>query len=67
MMRIINAMPGMGAMIKAEFDSFLGSKLNVQLATIDEKGDPNIQPLWFYYDNNASELYIKTNKISKKV
>jgi hypothetical protein len=34
-MKIVNAMPGMGAMTGAEVDSFLQSKLNVQLATID--------------------------------
>jgi hypothetical protein len=32
-------------MTEAEVDSFLESKLNVQqLATVDETGDPNIQP-----------------------
>ena len=57
----------MGAMTKAEVDSFLESKLNVQLATIEEIGDPNIQPLWFYYDRNANELCVMTNRLSKKV
>ena len=67
-MRIINAMPGMGmAMNEAEVDRFLESKLNVQLATIDETGDPNIQPLWFYYDKASEKLYIMTRKMSKKV
>ena len=67
-MRIINAMPGMGkAMNEAEVDRFLESKLNVQLATIDEAGDPNIQPLWFYYDKGSEKLYIMTRKMSKKV
>jgi len=66
-MKIINAMPGMGAMPKAEVNSFLESKLNVELATIDEMCDPNIQPFWFYYDRNANELWVMTNKMSKKV
>lgn len=66
-MKIINAMPGMAGMTKAEVDSFLESKLNVQLATIDEMGDPNIQPVWFYYDKNAAELYAMTNRMAKKV
>jgi general stress protein 26 len=64
-MKLVNAIPGMG-MSRAEVDAFLQSRLNVQLATIDEMGDPNIQPLWFYYDG-AGTLYIMTPKMSKKV
>ena len=30
--------------IKEEVDRFLESKLNLQIVTIDEEGDPNIQP-----------------------
>jgi PPOX class probable F420-dependent enzyme len=66
-MKIINAMPSMAGMTKVEVDSFLESRLNVQLATIDEMGDPNIQPVWFYYDKNAEDLYVMTPKMSKKV
>jgi hypothetical protein len=33
--------------IKEEVDRFLESKLNLQIVTIDEEGDPNIQPVWF--------------------
>jgi PPOX class probable F420-dependent enzyme len=66
-MKIINAIPGMGALTQPEIDRFLESKLNVQLATIDEMGDPNIQPVWFYYDKNANELYAMTNKAAKKI
>lgn len=32
------------AMNEQEVINFLQSKLNLQLATIDENGDPNIQP-----------------------
>jgi len=66
-MRIVNAMSGIGPMTEAEIDSFLQSKLNVQLATIDETGDPNIQPLWFYYDESNKKLYVMTRKTTKKV
>lgn len=66
-MRIVNAMSGIGPMTEAEVDSFLQSKLNVQLATIDETGDPNIQPLWFYYDESNKKLYVMTRKTTKKV
>jgi hypothetical protein len=53
MRKIVNARPDFDPMTEAEVDSFLESKLNVQqLATVDQTGDPNIQPfsLWFYYD-----------------
>ena len=64
----IFSLPGMGtAMNETEVDRFLESKLNIQLATIDETGDPNIQPLWFYYDKGSEKLYIMTRKMSKKV
>lgn len=66
-MRIINAIPGMGALTQPEIDRFLESRLNVHLATIDEMGDPNIQPVWFYYDRNVNELYAITGKTTKKV
>jgi hypothetical protein len=45
MRKIVNARPDFDPMTEAEVDSFLESKLNVQqLATIDQTGDPNIQP-----------------------
>ena len=34
---------------KEEVDRFLESKLNLQIVTIDEEGDPSIQPVWFWY------------------
>ncbi|MEO9364321.1 MAG: pyridoxamine 5'-phosphate oxidase family protein, partial [Nitrososphaera sp.] len=46
---------------------FLESKLNIQLATIDEQGYPNIQPLWFYHDKESGKIYIATHKASKKI
>jgi general stress protein 26 len=42
------------------------SKLNLQLATIDEQGNPNIQPVWFYYDKDGEKLWINTSKTAKK-
>jgi hypothetical protein len=45
MRKIVNARPDFDPMTEAEVDSFLESNLNVQqLATIDQTGDPNIQP-----------------------
>jgi general stress protein 26 len=55
------------AMNEDEVSSFLKSKLNLQLATIDTRGDPNIQPVWFDYEKESDRLYIMTSKSSSKV
>lgn len=64
--KIHNASPGFGAaMTKSEIDEFLhNSKLNLQLGTVDQKGDPMIHPVWYYYMND--KLYIETSKNSQK-
>ena len=49
-----------------EAERFLESKLNLQFATIDNQGDPNIQPVWFYYDKNEEKLFIMTGKKTSK-
>ncbi|MGD9532805.1 MAG: pyridoxamine 5'-phosphate oxidase family protein [Candidatus Nitrosocosmicus sp.] len=51
-MKILKANPEIPSMTMEEAERFLESKLNLQLATFDSKGDPNIQPVWFYYDKN---------------
>ena len=51
---------------KDNVESFLGSRLNLQLATIDENGYPNIQPVWFYHDNDKNRFYILTSSTAKK-
>ena len=66
-MRIISAISGTTSMSKEEVDKFLEKKLNLQLGTIDENGDPNIQPVWFDYDKNREKLLIITPKAAKKV
>ena len=62
-------MPGMGSPItETEVEKFLeSSRLNIQVATIDENGYPNIQPIWFYYDRDSEKLYVATRKTTKKV
>ena len=50
-----------------EVSNFLERKLNLQLATIDGKGDPNIQPVWFEYEKESERFYIMTSKSSSKV
>ena len=47
-------------------DFLTNSKLNLHLSTIDEKGDPNIHPTWFYFDSSTNAIYIGTGKQSKK-
>lgn len=65
-MKIINAASETPGMTIEEIEKFLESKLNLQLATVDEKGDPNIQPVWFYYDKDKEKLWINTSKSAKK-
>jgi general stress protein 26 len=38
----------------------------LQMSSIDEQGEPNIQPVWFYYDKNREKLLVTTSKIVKK-
>ena len=65
-MKIVNATSEIPGMTREEVERFLESKLNLQMATIDEHGEPNIQPVWFYYEKNGEKLLITTSKIAKK-
>ncbi len=66
--KIIHGSPGVGSVLKRnEVNEFLSRKINIQIATIDEKGYPNIQPTWFYYDDNEEIIFVSTYKLSKKV
>src|ERR671933_704434 len=62
MIKIVNATSEVPGMTREEVETFLESKLNLQLATIDQESEPNIQPVWFYYDKNEEKLAISTNK-----
>ena len=66
LMKIISATSEIPSMTKEEAETFLESKLNLQLATIDEQGNPNIQPVWFYYDKDVEKLWVNTSKFAKK-
>jgi len=68
-LKIIQAIPNMpNAITEGEVKKFLDtSKLNIQLATTNEKGYPNIQPVWFYYDEDSGKIYVGTQKTTKKV
>jgi PPOX class probable F420-dependent enzyme len=65
-MKIVAASSSIPSMTRDEAEKFLESKLTLQLATIDEKGEPNIQPVWFYYDKEEGKLLIITSKVAKK-
>jgi hypothetical protein len=44
-MKVITGSSEVPGMNREEVERFLESKLNLQIATIDEKGEPNIQPV----------------------
>ena len=67
-MKVIQALPTMPRPVtEQEVEQFLDSKLNLQLATIDQDGYPVIQPVWFLYDKKTGKMFTGTNKMSKKV
>ena len=66
-MKIISAIPGAPSMNEEEVNKFLESKLLLQIGTIDDEGDPNIQPVWFDYDKDKEKLLIITPKVARKV
>jgi general stress protein 26 len=67
-LKVIQAIPSMPKPVaETEVINFLQSKLNIQIATIDEEGYPIIQPTWFLYDNESAKIYIGTQKMTRKV
>ena len=67
-MKVIQALPGMlKPVTDDEVGNFLESKLNMQLATLDEEGYPMIQPIWFLYNKESGKIYTGTQKTTKKV
>ncbi len=68
-MKIIQGTPeGMGdVMNEANINMFLEEKINLHLATVDENGEPNIQPIWFYHDKVYQKIFLSTSKDSKKI
>jgi hypothetical protein len=41
---------------ETEINNFLESKLNLQIATIDEEGYPMIQLTWFLYERFCQDI-----------
>jgi general stress protein 26 len=67
-LKVIQALPSMPKPVtETEVSSFLESKLNIQIATIDEEGYPIIHPTWFLYDKDSDKIYTGTQKMTKKV
>jgi len=54
-------------MTEDEINSFLQGTLNLHLGTVDEKGEPNIQPVWFHHDTESQKIFISTYANSKKM
>jgi len=68
-LKILNASPGFGLPLsEQEIKDFLTArKLSLHLGTVDEKGDANIHPVWYYYDPLNNKIYVETSKESKKM
>jgi general stress protein 26 len=71
MMKIINAFQGMGdPMTEEETINYMPSSDNsllIPLGLIDEKGEPNIVPIVYYFDDISNKIYLNTLKTIKKV
>jgi nitroimidazol reductase NimA-like FMN-containing flavoprotein (pyridoxamine 5'-phosphate oxidase superfamily) len=65
-MKVVDATYEIPGMTREEAERFLESKLNLQITTIDEKGEPNIHPVWCFYDKDQGKLFITTSKLAKK-
>ena len=66
-MKIINVSePSLGSsMNEDETRNFLShGKLFARLGTIDKKDEPNVHPIWYYFEND--KIYFETGKNSKK-
>jgi general stress protein 26 len=66
-MRVIQAIPSPKPVTESDVETLLDSKLNMQIATIDEQGYPVIQPVWFIYDKQSGKIYCGTPRASTKV
>jgi uncharacterized pyridoxamine 5'-phosphate oxidase family protein len=70
MIKVINAHPGIAAPLTVEGTrSFLAKNKNLfmHIGILDEKGEPNVIPTAYHFDENENKIYIQTHKSSKKV
>jgi hypothetical protein len=65
---ILNAGPGFSQpMTEYEAISFLTSgRRNIYIASLDEKNEPNIHPVWYYFDSSNQKFYIETSMFKEK-
>jgi nitroimidazol reductase NimA-like FMN-containing flavoprotein (pyridoxamine 5'-phosphate oxidase superfamily) len=64
--RIVKAPAGGRSMTRNEVEELLSrSKLILRLATVNQDGDPEIQPVWYHYANDR--LYVMTGHNSRKI
>jgi len=65
-LKIVHGSPGFGSVLTEDqvIDFLTKSKLNLLLGTIDDKGEPNVHPVWYLYIDK--KLYIETSKTAKK-
>ncbi len=66
-MKIVNVSePSLGSsMTEEETRNFLSTgKLFARLGTIDKNGDPNVHPVWYWFEND--KIYFETSKSSRK-
>ena len=67
-MKILNADPTFARPLSEnEIKNLSNTKLNIHIATIDDKGHPNIHPAWYYFDSTNNKFYVETAKNSRKV
>jgi uncharacterized pyridoxamine 5'-phosphate oxidase family protein len=71
-MKIINAYPGSPnePMTEEEAKNFMANNDNdllIRIGLIDEKGEPNVVPLAYYFDELSNKIYVNTLKTTKKV
>ena len=66
-MKIVHGSPGFGSVLTEQqvIDFLSSKKLNLLLGTVDSKGEPNVHPVWFLYQDG--KLFIETSKASNKV
>ena len=54
-------------MTDGEIRNFLiNSKKNAHISTLDERGEPNIHPTWYYFDDESGKIYIESGIASRK-
>ena len=68
-MKILQGSPGFGLpMTEEEIILFLSTKQrNIYIGTLDEKNEPNIHPIWYFFDIENRKIYLETAKGSKKL